>query len=523
MMLRTVKKTGLIAALVALALSASLLLAGCSGGSDQAKELDGGSTTYFYAESMDPANNWDGWEMQYYGITENLLKLTDDFEVEPWLAESCDMVDETTWKLVLRDDVTFSNGEKMTADAVKKCFERTYQLNARAADTLAIASIEADGQTLTITTKEPVPSFKNIICDPVFSVYYVGDDVDYATYTPCTGPYEVEEFVYEDHTTLIPNGSYWGGEPKLDRIVLKTFFDDDSQTMAMQNGEVNILAMPGTSSYQTLNDAAKYQVLSKTSTRADFVRFNMDSPVVSNEAVRLAVSYCIDREGYASTICAGNEVPSYGVYSSQLPYGGTDGLNPTVTSLDIDAAKAALDKAGIVDGDGDGVREMPDGSPCQINLFNCSAYNRFVLLADDLQSKLAQAGVKLNITTVDYWLQDTDTYNKDNPDMTIDSYGMAPTGDASYFATMSFKSDGSNNFGHYANPEVDALITQLNSTFDQDKRDDLTRQISQHVLDDNAYIFFANAETAYIADTSVKDVAVAPSEYYFITKDTTVE
>ena len=147
MMLRTVKKTGLIAALVALALSASLLLAGCSGGADQGKELDGGSTTYFYAESMDPANNWDGWEMQYYGITENLLKLTDDFEVEPWLAESCDMVDETTWKLVLRDDVTFSNGEKMTADAVKKCFERTYQLNARAADTLAIASIEADGQT----------------------------------------------------------------------------------------------------------------------------------------------------------------------------------------------------------------------------------------------------------------------------------------------------------------------------------------------------------------------------------------
>ncbi|MDO4890732.1 MAG: ABC transporter substrate-binding protein, partial [Coriobacteriaceae bacterium] len=342
-------------------LAAALALGGCSGGSTASssaasdgagsggeKVLNAGSTAYFYAESMDPANSWDGWEMQYYGITENLLKLTDDFQVEPWLATSCENVDELTWKLELRDDVLFSNGEKMTGDAVKACLERTYKENPRAGETLAVDSIEADGQTVTIKTKQPVPSFENCICDPIFSIYYVGDDVKYAEDTPCTGPYKMQEYIFEDHTTLVPNEHYWNGTPKLDKIVLNTFFDTDSQILAMQNGELDILAMPGASAYKTLVDNGDFVKLSNTSTRADFVRFNMKHKVVADPAVRKAVSYCIDRENYADVINLGTEVPSYGVYSAQLPYGGTEGLSVTVDKFSTDEAAKVLDEAGIV-------------------------------------------------------------------------------------------------------------------------------------------------------------------------------
>jgi peptide/nickel transport system substrate-binding protein len=321
---------------------------------------------------MDPANSWDGWEMQYYGITENLLKLADDFTVEPWLATSCENVDELTWKLELRDDVLFSNGEKMTGDAVKACLERTYKENSRATETLAIDSIEADSQTVTIKTKEVVPSFKNIMCDPIFSIYYVGEGIDFAADTPCTGPYKMSEFIFEDHTTLVPNENYWNGTPKLDKIVLNTFFDSESQILAMQNGEVDILAMPGASAYTTLVDNGDFKKHSQTSTRADFIRFNMAHPVVAEQAVRTAISYCIDRENYADVINVGTEVPSYGVYSSQLPYGGTDGLNVTVDKFSTDAAAKVLDEAGIVDSANDGVRDLADDTPVEITLYNCS-------------------------------------------------------------------------------------------------------------------------------------------------------
>lgn len=528
------KRKGLLGGVVAVALTGMLLLAGCASSASSssassapetqsAKTLKAGSNAYFYNETLDPAYNWDGWELEYYGVAENLLKLTDDYQIEPWLAESVDNVDDYTWKINLRDDVVFSNGEKMTAESVKDCWNRTYEVNSRAVETLPLESIDTDGQTLTIKTTAPVPSFKNVICDPLFCIYYTEDGIDYEKDgTATTGPYKVEDFVFEDHIYLVPNENYWDGEPQLSRVELNTYLDNDAMTMALQNGEIDIIAMPPTSSITTVANDDRFQVLSSDSTRADFVRFNMKHPVVANAAVREAISYCIDRDGYADVICAGMETPSYGVYSAVLPYGGTAGLDVTVDKFSPDDAKAVLDQAGVVDANNDGVRELPDGTPCEINLYNCSSYERFVRLGDDLQSKLDSIGIKLNIIPVDYWLQDFETYDNDDPDMTIDSYGMAPTGDANYFASMCFATDGSANFGRYSNQTVDELIGELKSTFDQNERDEIAKQISQQVLNDNAYVFFGNSQTSYVGDKSVQNIAVAPSEYYFITKDTTI-
>lgn len=44
------------------------------------KELHAGSTTYFYAESMDPAADWNSWYLCYYGIAETLFKVSDDLD-----------------------------------------------------------------------------------------------------------------------------------------------------------------------------------------------------------------------------------------------------------------------------------------------------------------------------------------------------------------------------------------------------------------------------------------------------------
>lgn len=101
----------------------------------------------------------------------------------------------------IREGVTFSNGEPVDAAAVKAAWERTYTENSRGAETLAIDEMTADGQTLSLVTSEKVPGIENILCDPLLCVYYVGDGIDYANDTPCTGPYKKVEFVAEDHTS----------------------------------------------------------------------------------------------------------------------------------------------------------------------------------------------------------------------------------------------------------------------------------------------------------------------------------
>lgn len=495
------------------------------GGAAQGEEkvLRAGSLIHFSPKDMDPASGWSGWTMQFFGIAEGLLRLDEGLQAEPCLAKSCENVDELTWRLELRDDVTFSNGSAMTGEAVKACLERTYAENPRASETLAIDSIEVDGQAVVVKTEQPTPAFANVICDPIFSIYYVGDDVDYAADTPCTGPYKLQEFVYKDHTTLVANEHYRDGAPGCDRIVLNVFADDDSQTLAMQNGELDLIEMPAAASYKALVENGEFVAMSYPSTRADFVRFNMENAVVAEPAVRRAVSYCIDRDSYADVIMAGGAVPNYGIYSDRLSYGGVKGLDVAVDRFSTDEAAATLDAAGIVDSDGDGVRELADGTPARIELYNCSKYDRFINLADDLQSKLATVGVALDIVTVDYFLQDTETYDNDDPDMTIDSYGIAPTGDPAYFAALSFASDGSNNFGRYANAEVDRLVFKLQSTFDRDERAALVAKMSQLVLDDSPYIFFANLGKNYIVSEGVRGMSSVPSEYYFVTADLTVD
>lgn len=58
------------------------------------------------------------WEKLFSNITDNM-------EVEPWLATDYEFVDDTTVKITLRDGVKFSSGRTMDAEAVKECLERS--------------------------------------------------------------------------------------------------------------------------------------------------------------------------------------------------------------------------------------------------------------------------------------------------------------------------------------------------------------------------------------------------------------
>ena len=82
-----------------------------------------------------------------------------------------------------------------------------------------------------------------------------------------------------------------------------------------------------------------------------------------------------------------------------LRFGGTEGLKVNVSECSVEAAAQTLEDAGITDGDGDGVREL-NGKPIEINLYTCTNYERFTQLADDMQSKLGQAGITLNIAAL---------------------------------------------------------------------------------------------------------------------------
>ena len=179
------KKYGTILRALCLIMSISLfpcLLVGCFAGTDSSQTLGneqaaaaGGKTfvlgdTTFNPENeepdINPHNAYSGWACIRYGVGETLFRYSDAMELEPWLAESWEQADADTWVITLRDTVYFTSGRKMDGQAVKECLEHLIQVHSRARSDLMIRSIEADGQTVTIRTKEPKPALLNYLSDP---------------------------------------------------------------------------------------------------------------------------------------------------------------------------------------------------------------------------------------------------------------------------------------------------------------------------------------------------------------------
>ena len=479
----------------------------------------GATTGFFGAESLDVAYNWDGWIMSIYGISENLYRLDENIEPQPWIAESVETPDENTWVFTIRDGVTFPNGKTVDAKAVKACFERTYEKNERADSTLKIKSMEADGMKFTIVTPEPNPTLLNDLCDPLLGIYDATEEPDEELGVSCTGPYVATSFTAMTDVKMRANENYWGGAPKADTVELKIIDDQDALDMALANGEIDLIAQETANGASKFTDTSKYTTDTVTTTRANFLSFNLKTEGLDDLAVRQAINYCIDREGYADVVYQGFATPCYGIYPDNLAFGGTDGLNLTVDSYDADKAKEILADAGYQDTDGDGILDK-DGVNLSFKVLTYSYNDNCIQLADMLQAELSQIGIELSIETQDVL---DDPLASGDFDLAILNYAMAPIGTPSYFINMLFTTGASNNYGGYSNEKVDALAAEIGTTSDNDKVVSLTRELEQQVLDDMPFAFVADQQLIFVYSNKVKGVQINPTEYYLVTNTLSVE
>lgn len=486
---------------------------------DCADLILGATTGFFGAESLDVAYNWDGWIMSIYGISENLYRLDENIVPQPWIAENVETPDENTWVFTIRDGVTFSNGKTVDAEAVKACFERTYEMNERADSTLKIASMEADGMQFTIVTPEPNPTLLNDLCDPLLGIYDATEEPDAELGVSCTGPYIATSFTAMTDVKMRANENYWGGEPEVDTIELKIIDDQDALDMALANGEIDLIAQETANGAAKFTDTSLYTTDTVTTTRANFLNFNLKTEGLDDVAVRQAINFCIDREGFAEVVYQGFATPCYGIYPENLTFGGTDGLNLTVDSYSPEKAKELLKEAGYEDTDGDGILDK-NGVNLSFKILTYSYNNNCIQLADMLQAELSQIGIDLSIETMDVL---DDSLAAGDYDIAILNYAMAPIGTPSYFINMLFTTGASNNYGGYSNDKVDALAAEIGVTADTEKVDSLTKELSQQVLDDNAFAFVADQQLIFVYSNKVKGVQINPTEYYLVTNTLKVD
>ena len=500
----------------ALALAAALLLSALAGCGGPGPSDSGGTKELVFAanggEGMDPANGYQGWACIRNGVGETLFRLTDELEAEPWLVEDCALsADQLTWTLTLREGITFQNGRAMDAQAVLDCLERTADMNDRAANDLMIASMAADGLTLSITTTAPNPVLPNSLCDPYGCIIDVAAGEDFSTHPVGTGPYMVESYLPDQETVVVPYDGYWNGTPKLERIRIVAM-DGDTMALALQTGEIDAAYAMAYEGQALFRDNPDYSLQTVATSRIYKLYYNFHNQHLANPNVRKALNMLVDKASYGAVAMSGFGSAATGCFPENTPY--SQGL--TATGFDVEGARALLAAEGYADTDGDGILDK-DGDPLSFSLVTYSSRAELPALSAAFQSQCGQVGIDVSVTVSE---SVDDLLKADQFDIAAYAFVTLPTGDPSSYLNTVMGAGGWSNFGHYENPDIQALLGELNHTFDPAERAALAAQIVQHALDDDAYCFMDHLEMSLVTKVSVTGLTPHPSDYYQITVDT---
>lgn len=501
---------------MAVLIGSILLLGGCGtkeAAREKGKVFHYGTMAYGPAmqnAGLDPHDSYCGWSAVRYGVGETLFKFDQNMHVQPWVAESYKQMDDYTLEIRIRDTVTFSNGKPVTGEAVKKCLEDLMKRHDRAPHDLKIDRITAEGQKVTIHSKEKVPALINYLADPYGAIIDVDAGIKNRIAVG-TGPY-VAVHVDDKGIELKKNEKYWGEvKPKLDRIVVRSITDGDTLAMAMQSGELDAVQGLPYESLKNFSDASKYRISSCATSRVYQAAMNFKTPVLQDNRVRQAIVMAIDKQQFVHVLLNDNGEAAVGAFPVHTDFG--KGLH--VPSYDLEGARKLLAEAGYTEKDADGY-VMKNGQPLSLRWLTYTSRQELPLLAEYAQSQLKKIGIKLNVNATDNY---KDFLKRGEYDIYAQAMVTAPTGDPEYYLMSKIASGQPYNNGYYTNSRVDQLISQLHNTFDRSERNRLAIEIQQQVLDDNAVLYVSFLRMSFVMKKNVTGFAAHPSDYYEITPE----
>ena len=501
-------------------LLAVCLLSGC-GSPEQGTAESTGEKVFYYGDTtfnaendekdVNPHNGYSGWACIRYGIGETLFKYSDSMELEPWLATGYELVDENTWVVTLRDGVTFTSGRAMDAEAVKECLDHLVEVHERAKGDLKIREITADGQTLTIRTQEPVPALMNYLADPYGCIIDMQAGITEDGNVSGTGPYRATEVETDVGLTLVKNENYWNGTPKLDTIYVRTITDGDTMTMAMQTGELDAAyGLPYSSLSLFANDP--YTISSVETSRSFFAQMNYATEALQDPNVRAAIAGAIDKEGFTQVLLEGNGSAANGPFPESFAFGDA---SVTAQPYDPEESRRLLAASGWTDTDGDGYVDK-DGETLSIRWLTYPSRQELPLLAESVQASLKEIGILVEVNCTANHL---DFIESGEWDIYASAFVCAPTGDPEYFFTTHCLDDSTKNRGGYHSDRLEELEEQMSGTFDPEERAVLATEMTQTILDDNAFVFASHLKMSIVSGEGVTGLTAHPCDYYEITVD----
>ncbi len=460
-----------------------------------------------------PATDGESWRV-IQEVNEPLIRLEGtSTKPIPWLAERWETEDSQTWTFYLRQGVTFHNGNPFNAEVVawnidrwknpdnEYRFGRAFEYyDSEFGTESGIESVEVVDE-YTVKIKLMQPSAVMLAKLSLTGVFGMVDPAEIMAQgdkygTPAgtivgTGPFKFVEWIPDDHITLERNNDWWGGPPRLAKIIFRSIPDNSARFAELQAGTIHQADLAQTDLAAASEDP-NIKIYPLPSLSTGYIAFQQCTAPFDKLEVRQAIAHAVD---WAALI-----EPFYGEWampaqSFQPP--AILGHNPNVKQYEYDPEKAKelLAAAGLPDGFETDFWYIP---------VIRGYFPDSKAIGEAIAADLAKVGIKVNLQTKD-WGAYLDDRNNGKFPMWMLGWGSDNGDPDNYLGWHFYHPIGEPKVEDcYANDKVAELIIQGRTEPDLAKREAIYQEAEQLIHDDVARIPVAWTIGAVVMRAEVK-------------------
>jgi len=488
--------------LTAALIATTALLAGCAApgpaapvAQDLTFAIEGANLS---AGHMDPhSSQLDVSALVGRNVLDSLVAQDLDGSFVPWLAKSWEISDDQlTYTFTLRDDVTFTDGEKFDAAAVKANFDHITAESTASAHAAAMLGAGAaykdttvvDDYTVAVNFTTPYAPFLQAASTSLLGFYSPkvlessadklktgGPDV-----TVGTGPFILESYTPDQELVYTANPDYnWApenaahtGPSEIENLTIRILPESSVRTGALTSDEVQVATNLTPSTISQVGDdftvkSAEYPGIPYS------IHINESYGVFADPLVRQAFSIGFDIDSAVDSIFFGQFKRAWSVLGPTTPNSYDPSLEGT-WEYDADKANALLDEAGWTERDSEGYRTK-DGERLSARWI---AYTPIpddrAALADVVQSDLKKIGFEIKREALE-----PAAYNEQYGPRTYDLTDWSFANVDADALRAHFHTGGFQNASTVSDPELDALLDDAVSTSDESVRTTLYQEVQQ--------------------------------------------
>ncbi|MEY8367636.1 ABC transporter substrate-binding protein [Anaerovoracaceae bacterium 42-11] len=421
-------------------------------------------------------------------------------KVVPGLAENWDFDEERlTYTFRLRKGLTFHDGAPLTAADVKFTLEMILDEKNQSEIISNYTDIEEiscpDDLTVEIRLSQVNVAFPDYMTIGILPKHLLeGKDpqTDSFNQNPVgAGPYKLVSWDQGQSITMERFDGYYGGTPRIERVIFKIVPEIDARAMQLRSGEID-MAMITAKTSASVEKEGGYRIYRMKTADYRAIAYNFAKPLFSeNPELAGILSYAVDREAIVESVLLGEGEAAYsplqkGAYNNEemerFDY------NPQKTEQLLQEAGWTKGKSGYYEKEG---REL--------------AFVISAMADDSVRVDMAKmCAAQLQAVGVNATAEAKASLDWSGQDCCIIGWGSPFDPDDHTYKV--FSSGAGDNYTAYENPAVDRLLEKARHTEDDDERKVLYGEFQEELTKAMPYSFIAYMDATYAVRENVKGV-----------------